>query len=157
MGNQYINEKKFSELMDNEKKLMKEIEVLKNERENKIMENQKVLDRERENYRQRMNEWEQKVKESEMKRSQLIFEQEKERARWNVDKDHLLAQKNEVQDQLEKSERKKEFLMRDNERLKNDQRNNKRMMGQTFLGNSQIGGNEYINKYELLIMINYDL
>lgn len=105
------------------------------------MDHQKILDRERDNYRQRMNEWEQKIKESEMKRSQLIFEQEKERARWNVDKDHLIAQKNEIQDQLEKSERKKEFLMRDNERLKNDQRNSKRMMGQTFLGNSQMGLN----------------
>ena len=123
---------------------MKEIEGLKNERENKIMDHQKILDRERDNYRQRMNEWEQKIKESEMKRSQLIFEQEKERARWNVDKDHLIAQKNEIQDQLEKSERKKEFLMRDNERLKNDQRNSKRMMGQTFLGNSQMGITPYL-------------
>ena len=74
MGNQFINEKKFSELLENEKKLMKEIELLKSERENKIIDHMRILDKEREGYRQKMNEWEQKIKESELKRSQLIFE-----------------------------------------------------------------------------------
>lgn len=86
-----------------------------------------------------MNDLEQKIKESEMKRSQLIFDQEKERAKWNLEKDHLQAQKNDIQDQCEKAERKKEFLMKDNERLKNDNKNKRNMMGQTFLGNSNIG------------------
>lgn len=68
----------------------------------------------------------------------MIFEQEKERARWNMEKDNLVAQKNEIQDLHDKSERKKEFLMKDNERLKNDNKN-KRMMGQSYLGNSNVG------------------
>lgn len=38
-GSQYLNEKKFLELLDNEKRLMKNIEELKNEREQKITEN----------------------------------------------------------------------------------------------------------------------
>lgn len=33
MGNQLLNEKKFGELLENEKRLNKEIETLKNERE----------------------------------------------------------------------------------------------------------------------------
>lgn len=34
-----MNEKKFLELLDSEKKLLKEIETLKNDRENKVTEN----------------------------------------------------------------------------------------------------------------------
>lgn len=57
-GSQYLNEKKFLELLDSEKKLLKEIEALKNDRENKVTENQKVMDKDREMYRQKMNELE---------------------------------------------------------------------------------------------------
>lgn len=57
-GSQYLNEKKFLELLDSEKKLLKEIETLKNDRENKVMENQKIMDKDREMYRQKMNELE---------------------------------------------------------------------------------------------------
>lgn len=64
-----------------------------------------------------------------MKRSSLIFEQEKERAKWNMEKDHLTSKMNDTQDMLEKSERKKEFLMKDNERLKNDNKNKRNGMG----------------------------
>lgn len=138
MGNQYLNEKKFTELLENEKKLMKEIEGLKNERESKVAEYQRLLEKDRENYRVKINEWEQKIKDSEKKRSQLIFEQEKERAKWNMDKDNLIAHKGEMQDHVEKLERKKEFLVKDNERLKNDVKN-KRMMGSQYLGNSNVG------------------
>ena len=137
-GSQYLNEKKFLELLDSEKKLQKEIEGLKNDRENKVLENQKVMDKDREQYRQKMNELEQKIKSSEMKRSSLIFEQEKERAKWNMEKDHLTSKMNDTQDMLEKSERKKEFLMKDNERLKNDNKNKRNGMGQTYLGNSNM-------------------
>ena len=69
LGNNYLNDKKFQELLENEKKLMKEIELLKNDRENKIMDNQRLLDKDRETYRQKINDWESKIKESEMKRS----------------------------------------------------------------------------------------
>jgi hypothetical protein len=37
---------------------MKDIEILKTDRENKIIEHMRILDKERENYRQKMNEWE---------------------------------------------------------------------------------------------------
>lgn len=117
---------------------MKEIESLKNERETKVAEYQRVLEKDRENYRLKINEWEQKIKDSEKKRSQLIFEQEKERAKWNMDKDNLVAHKGEMQDHVEKLERKKDFLVKDNERLKNDVKN-KRMMGSQYLGNSNVG------------------
>ena len=39
-----------------------------------------------------------KLKESEQKRSQQLFEFEKERAKWSLDKDHLISQKNDLID-----------------------------------------------------------
>jgi hypothetical protein len=39
---------------------------------------------------------EEKFREAEKKRSTLIFEHEKERAKWNLEKDHLLSQRNDL-------------------------------------------------------------
>jgi hypothetical protein len=61
-----------------------------------------------------------KYKEVENKRSSLIFEFEKERAKWNLDRDHLTNLRNELQDSLDKLEKKKEILLRENEKLKNE-------------------------------------
>eukprot|EP01015_Nassula_variabilis_P033514 TRINITY_DN806_c0_g4_i1.p1 TRINITY_DN806_c0_g4~~TRINITY_DN806_c0_g4_i1.p1 ORF type:complete len:200 (+),score=30.22 TRINITY_DN806_c0_g4_i1:64-663(+) len=71
-------------------------------------------------------EYELKYKESESKRGQLIFEHEKEKARWNLEKDHLINAKNELQDMINKLERKKEALLRENEKLKNENRTQRR-------------------------------
>lgn len=65
---------------------------------------------------------EEKFREAEKKRNCLIFEHEKERAKWNLEKDHLINQKNEIQENLNKLEKKKEILLRENERLKTDTR-----------------------------------
>jgi len=46
----------------------------------------------------KISELEIKYKEVEGKRSTLIFEFEKERAKWNLDKDHLNNIKNELAD-----------------------------------------------------------
>lgn len=62
----------------------------------------------------------------------MIFEHEKERAKWNLDKDHLLVTKNELQDHIDKLEKKKDILLRENEKLRNDSRATRRsvnMMG----------------------------
>jgi hypothetical protein len=50
----------------------------------------------------------------------MIFEHEKERAKWNLEKDHLVQQKNELADSLSRLEKKKEGLVRENEKLKNE-------------------------------------
>lgn len=91
-------EKKVSELMENESRLHKEIDELKHERDRKIIENQKNLEKEREALKTRVTEAEQKFKEAENKRSTMIFELEKERAKWGLERDHLVTQKQEVQE-----------------------------------------------------------
>jgi len=49
-----------------------------------------------ESYKQKISELDLKYKETENKRSAMIFEYEKERAKWNLEKDHLVVQKNEL-------------------------------------------------------------
>lgn len=79
MGNQLLSEKKFSEMLDNEKRLHQEIETLKAERDQKIVEQSKQFDVERDTLRQKITEFETRYKEIEIKRSSLIFEFEKVR------------------------------------------------------------------------------
>lgn len=67
-----------------------------------------------------------KTREGEKKRSTLIFEHEKERAKWNLEKDHLLSQRNDLSEQFNRSEKKREQLLRENERIKNSQRHQNR-------------------------------
>ncbi len=59
---------------------------------------QKKLDKEKELLKNKITELEDKFREGEKKRSTLIFEYEKERAKWNLEKDHLQNQRNEIND-----------------------------------------------------------
>lgn len=126
LGSQTINEKKLTEFMENEKRLQNDIEQIKTERDIKIVEYQVVIDKEREHLKGKLNDMENRFKESESRRSNQIYEHEKERAKWNIEKDHLLNQKNDIQDTLMKLEKKKEILLRENEKLRNDYKNSKR-------------------------------
>ena len=62
------------------------------------MDHQRAVERERESLKGRISEVEQKCKEIENKRSTMIFEFEKERAKWGLERDHLVSQKQEVQE-----------------------------------------------------------
>lgn len=50
----------------------------------------------------------------------MLFEFEKERAKWSLEKDFLSSQKQEVQEQLDRIQRRNEQLLKENERLKSD-------------------------------------
>ena len=115
-------EKKLNEMIENEKKYLADIEKLKSEREQKTMEVQKQIDKLKDQGKLKLTELEEKCREGEKKRSTMIFEHEKERAKWSLEKDHLLSQKNDIQDSINKLEKKLELLTRENERLKNDTR-----------------------------------
>ena len=144
IGSKILNEKKIVEFMENEKRLNQEIENLKGERDEKILEYQKLLDSEREALKAKIGEIENKFKDSESKRNILLFEHEKERAKWSLEKDHLVNQKVECQEQLEKSEKKKEILMRENEKLKSENRAN-RKNNSTFVGNSGVSNTFFLS------------
>ncbi len=133
-----MNEKKLADYIEMEKKLKHEIEVLKEERDLKVLEQQRLNDAERESLKIKIGELEQKYKESENKRSAFIFEHEKERARWSLEKDHFITQRNELQEAIEKLEKKKDTLLKENEKLKSDSRISRRsinLMNTTLTSN----------------------
>ncbi len=111
-------EKKVTELTESQEKMSKELEEAKAERDKKILDYQRELEKEKDGYKGKVQEVETKYKEAEGKRSALVFEYERERAKWAIEKDHLLTQKGEAQLAIEKLERKKESLMLENEKLK---------------------------------------
>lgn len=76
--------------MENDSRLQKEIDELKTERDKKVIEHQRALDKERETLKLKITDIENKCKELENKRSTMLFEFEKERAKWGLEKDHLI-------------------------------------------------------------------
>lgn len=58
--------------------------------------------------------------------STTLLVNKKERAKWNLDRDHLVSLRTDLSDQLEKVDVKKDFLMRENEKLKNEHKASRR-------------------------------
>ena len=65
-------------------------------------------------------EVEQHLKESENKRQMFIFELEKEKTRWNIEKDRQISKQNEFLEQIDRLEKKKESLSREVDKLCGD-------------------------------------
>mmetsp|Transcript_59566 Transcript_59566/g.69042 ORF Transcript_59566/g.69042 Transcript_59566/m.69042 type:complete len:191 (+) Transcript_59566:2-574(+) len=132
-------------MAENEKKALKELEAVKEDRDAKILEFQRLLDTEREALKAKIQEAENRYKDAESKKNGLVFEHEKKIAKMNMEKDHLANQKQELQESLERLEKKKEALLRENEKLKNESKANRRSMNMTgglssnvLLSNKQI-------------------
>jgi len=121
-------EKKIRELLENEQQYLEEIKDLKNQRDKKCLENQAVLEREKEIYKHRLAELESKLKNSDSKRSFQIFEIEKERAKWMLEKDKLIQDKDVIKDQYRKLKEKKEKLEKELNKIKNDFREHRKFM-----------------------------
>ena len=112
--------KKANETLETFNKLSKELEEVKLDRERKIAEYQKLFEKERENYINKIHESEAKYSEVESKRGVMMMEFEKERAKWSLERDHLLLQKNESQEVIAKLEKRKENLLLENDKLKSE-------------------------------------
>jgi len=61
-----------------------------------------------------------------------MFNHEKERHKWNIEKDHILNQKNDLADSLTRLEKKKEILLRENEKLKSECKISKKQLSSTY-------------------------
>ena len=113
-------EKKLQELQDNEIKLTTELENLKSEKEKKLEELQEILNNEKEQLRVKVFDLEKRAKDAEHQRGIMFLDHEKERAKWNMERDHLISQKNEALENMERIEKKKESLVRECEKLRAD-------------------------------------
>jgi hypothetical protein len=79
----------------------------------------------RDQYKQRLSEAEKRCKDADVKRSQMVFEFEKEKARWQMEFDNLMNQKRELEDVVSNLERRKELLFKENERIKAEYKANR--------------------------------
>ena len=113
-------EKRVQDLLENEGKLISEIDKVKKDRDKKIDEFQEAFMIEKDQLKSKLIEYEKRAKEAELLRSQQFIENEKERAKWNQERDHFIAKHNEDQEMLERLEKRKEGLLRDNEKLRNE-------------------------------------
>jgi hypothetical protein len=113
-------EKKVTEFQDAHSKISKELDDVKADRDRKILEYQKLFEKERENYKAKLQEVESRFGEADSKRGQQVFEFEKERAKWSYERDQLINQKSEAQEIIARLEKKKDSLLLENEKLKNE-------------------------------------
>lgn len=110
-------DKKLFDMQEKEKKLMNDIQHLKSERERRMMESQKMADKEREQFKIKIKDLEEKVKELENKRHEQIFAIENERTKFNMERDMLVSQKQELMEKNEMLEKRKDQLLKENTRL----------------------------------------
>lgn len=131
-GSGVYQEKKISEMLENEKQLQDELVRIKSIAEKTSVQLQKEFDKEREVFKKRLLDQELKMKRLETEKNLMIFEQEKQKTKWNIEKDHLISSKTEFLENLDRLKKQKEQLIRENEKLKTDLR----MVKKATIGNS---------------------
>ena len=82
-------------------------------------------------------------------KSKLLFEFEKEKTKFNIEKQNLISQKDDFIEQISYLQKKKDNLLRENENLKNQNRKNKKLLGNNFASNLQakFGGFNNISRF----------
>ena len=131
-ANSGSNEKRIQELQDNELRLIAELEQVKKDREKKIEELQDTILYEKDQLKLKITDLEKRTKEAEHLKGMMFIDHEKEKAKWNSERDHLVSQRNEALENLERAEKKKETLLRENEKFRVERGKN-RSQANTFL------------------------
>ncbi|CAD8134885.1 unnamed protein product [Paramecium pentaurelia] len=104
MSNQNYHKGDFSDISS---LYENQIEQIKLQYETKIEELYLNHTEERQIWRAKLSEAEEKLKDAEIRRSNMVFEHEKERAKWNIEKDELKYQKSDLQEQCQNLEQQK--------------------------------------------------
>ena len=112
--------KKIEEMNQEKEKYRKIEDALKEEQDKKISEINSNYEKEKNNYKKKIAEIEKNLREAEGKRGALLLESEKEKAKWDIEKDTLYTKVSELNDKISSLEKKNESLLRENERLKNE-------------------------------------
>ena len=120
-------ESKVNDMTNREVVLNEQLLLTKNDRDQKLIEHQQQMDKERDSWKKRLNDAETRYKDAENRRNLMMFDHEKERTRWNIEKDHLSNQKNEHMENIFKLEKKMDVLIRENEKLKTEVKRNKKI------------------------------
>lgn len=131
-GSGLFQEKKIAEMLEKEKRLQDELVLTKAASDKATVALQKEFDKEREDWRRRLMEHDLRIKNLDNEKKLMFFDMEKQKTRWNLEKDQLISSKTEFLESLDRLKKQKEVLARENEKLKSDLR----MAKKTNLGNS---------------------
>ncbi|OMJ78006.1 hypothetical protein SteCoe_22289 [Stentor coeruleus] len=113
-------ENRCKQLKEIEAKLISEIENLRLLKDKKTKFIEDNAGYEIDQMKIKLLKMEEKVKEAEMQKNQMYLELQKERSKWQMERDHLLNVKNEALEIVERLENRKVILTRENEKLKTD-------------------------------------
>jgi hypothetical protein len=69
----------------------------------------------------------------------MMFDIEKEKARWQMENDNILSQKRELEDIISNLERRKDLLFKENERLKQELKGDSRSQNRSSNLNLSLG------------------
>ena len=86
-------QKRLAEALEGEGRLQRELDEARAERDRRVQEIHRANEKEREAARARVAEADNRAKEAEAKRALIMFEQEKERSMWTLEKDHIMQLK----------------------------------------------------------------
>ena len=111
---------KTAELIKNEACLENELQELRLEKDQKQQLFQEQARADKEAFKTRLADAERKCKEADQKRAQMLFEHEKQKAKWQMEFDGVCSQKRELEDVIANLERRKDLLFKENERLKHE-------------------------------------
>ena len=130
---------KFNDLQENFNKLQIQYEFVLKDRDEKVI----VLSQNNEQatgfFRQKIADLEEKIRRVEMEKSYCLLEFEKERVKLSMELEHSEAKREELNETIDRMNRKIELLTRENEKLKNDKNQKRSSSGHKFvLGNSSI-------------------
>ena len=112
--------KKLEEINQEKEKYKKLEDTLKSEKDKQINELNTKYIKEKEILKNKIAEIEKNLREAEGKRGVLLLELEKEKAKWDIEKDNLSTKCQELSDKISIMEKKNENLLRENEKLKNE-------------------------------------
>lgn len=85
-----------------------------------------MLEKERDSYKQKLRETEGKGTSVQARQTEILLNFEKERAKWDHEKSYLINQKDDAVESMQRLEKKVETLLRENEKLKNDLKTNRK-------------------------------
>jgi hypothetical protein len=131
-GNRLSEEQKLTELLQKEKVLQDQVMMLKCEKDSIGLVYQREMEKEREKWKLKLFEIECALKKGSNERNLLVFEHEKQRTKWMIERDNWVFQKQENVEIIEKLQRQKDHLTKENERLKG----NNKVLKKSNLGHS---------------------
>jgi chromosome segregation ATPase len=111
-------EKKLQNHVENEKKYLKDIQFEKHSKESALNAIIEKFSKERDEWKSKINESDKKIKEIDQQKSQIFLQAEKERVKWALEKDEILARVTEAQQQANYLMKKQEEYKREIERLR---------------------------------------